>query len=596
MRNMFGSCGCVLLAGTLAIALSSPVAAQSSTDDNWNKYSVGIFGGGQFWRLTGPNNTNGKLTAGVAAGVRADQDFSQHFGIEESWTAYGRNNLRLMPLQPYPDQVVGLGAHNGQVYVGPLLYLAPPSNNIRPYVTVGPAFEYFYPTFDATLQVHNTLAYNTLTLNTKYGPALGFGAGVKFAVGEHWDIRLDVRGTYTSNPDWGLTAAPQGPGALYIQQGVQQVGVVASLGLDRAWGKHAAPPAPPPPPPPPVAINVSSVTADQATVCSGVTVHVTVVSDAPANATYRWTVNGDPAGEDKTLAFDTTNKSAGTYNIAVTVSAPTHLDGKGGTTVTVQAYVAPTGTLTANPSEVWVGDKSELAVGNLSNQCGGPVRVTGYSASEGTVSGTTYDSTGVQFDATNRGEQRKPVTVTANLKDDRGEGTATTTVTVKKKAAPRPVAQLSDLIFARNNARVNNCDKRVLLEELKTYRDADPNGKVLLIGHVDKGELKKMHLDEKRAMNAAAVITAATGVCSNFNPSQVLIKWQGEEQSAEYKAHFCEASVRERASGRISPNDKRAQYRRVEVWWIPSDAEMPANAADAKDAASLGVSKLGCPK
>ena len=126
MKNMFGSCGSMLLAGSLAIALSSPLAAQSSTDDNWNKYSVGIFGGGQFWRLTGPNNTNGKLAAGGAIGFRANQDFSQHFGFEESWIFYARNNLRLMPLQPYPDQVVGLGAHNGHVYIGPILYLTPP--------------------------------------------------------------------------------------------------------------------------------------------------------------------------------------------------------------------------------------------------------------------------------------------------------------------------------------------------------------------------------------------------------------------------------------------------------------------------------------
>jgi hypothetical protein len=295
------------------------------------------------------------------------------------------------------------------------------------------------------------------------------------------------------------------------------------------------------------------------------------------------------------MVFDTKGRAAGSYTIAVTVSSPDHDNGTGSTSVAVQAYIPPSGTLTANPSEIWVTETSALSI-TTSNQCGGPVRVEGYTASEGTVTGTTYDSSTVQFDPANRGEQRKPVTVTANLRDDQGTGTATTSIIVKKKHLPSPPVHLTDLVFARDNARVNNCAKRVLLEELKTYRDSDPNGKVILVGHFDKGEMKKMHLDEKRAMNSAAVLTAGTGICANFNPSQVLVQSVGEDQSTELKARFCESSVKETRAGMISAKDKRAQYRRVEVWWVPGEAEMPASAASAKDAASMGVGKLGCPK
>jgi len=78
MKNMFGSCGCLALAAGLALAVSFPVAAQSnagsskpaaSDDSVWNKYSIGVYGGEQWWRLSNdPNNSsNGHLVPGPAA-------------------------------------------------------------------------------------------------------------------------------------------------------------------------------------------------------------------------------------------------------------------------------------------------------------------------------------------------------------------------------------------------------------------------------------------------------------------------------------------------------------------------------------------------
>ena len=614
MRNMFGSFGYLALAGGLAIALSSPVAAQTnagsqpaaSDNDNWNKYSLGVFGGVQFWKLTQNGNPpNGQLAPGIAVGVRADQDFTRYIGLEESWTFWAENNLRLTPGQPYTYDVVGLGARNGQVYVGPLFYLAPPSSRVRPFLTVGPAFEYFRPTFEAQRQVHDVAAYNTLTLNTKLAPAVSFGGGVKFGVTEHVNFRLDVRGTYTENPHWGLSTFPATPGALYDPPGGSQLGLLASLGIDLVWGKHPviAPPATkechgrqiPIDQPCPNLQAKASVSADRTTVCAGEPVHLTATVD-PADASYRWTADGQ-SGSDKTFTFDTTNSPAGPHTVTLTVSAPGYDSGTGSVSVNVQAVGIPSGTLTANPPEIWLGDKSSLSFNGNAGQCAGSVQVTGYSASEGSVSGSTYDSTGVQLASAACSEQRKEVSVTANLKNDRGAtGTAATTIVVKRKQVPLPAVHVADIIFARNSARVNNCGKRILLEELKTYRDGDPTGKVLLVGHIDKGELKKLHLDEKRALNAAAVLTAATGICSNFNVSQVLVQSVGEDQSGELKPHFCESSVTERASDRVSERDKRAEYRRVEVWWIPTCTEVPASAAGAKDAGSAGVAAIGCPK
>jgi hypothetical protein len=46
----------------------------------------------------------------------------------------------------------------------------------------------------------------------------------------------------------------------------------------------------------------------------------------------------------------------------------------------------------------------------------------------------------------------------------------------------------------------------------------------------------------------------------------------------------------------VKESDPNAKYRRVEVYFVPTGAKMPTTATDLKDAASLGVGKLGCPK
>ncbi len=79
-------------------------------------------------------------------------------------------------------------------------------------------------------------------------------------------------------------------------------------------------------------------------------------------------------------------------------------------------------------------------------------------------------------------EQRKVITLTAMARDDRSSGTATTTITVKMPASVEAV-RLPDILFPRNSARVNNCDKRILLEQLKALTDRDPTGKIVFVGH-----------------------------------------------------------------------------------------------------------------
>jgi hypothetical protein len=619
MKNRLRSLGGFVLAGALLYCCSFSGLAQTtsgtkatSDDRDWYKYSIGLFGGVQFWKNESGNNhasveTNpygggyGKpltFAPGGAVGIRADQDFLNYIGVEEAWTFYARNNIRLVPVQPYTAQTVGFGNYDGQVYIGPLFYLTPRGSRVRPFFTVGPGFQYWKPTESAKVEALTTPAFGGPRLEERNNVALIFGGGVKFHLTERLDFRLDAHGTYTLQPHFNITAQPGGPGSLYIPQNGSQLGLQASIGIDWKWHKNAvvvAPPPPAPPPPPRPGDLTVSLSARPTSVCAGDTVQVTASSNAPDSATYQWSINGESTSQAKTLTFGTNGRQAGNYNIGLTLTAPGFNTGTGSTSVTVRPYVPPSGRASVSPGEVYVGETSTITA-NFTNACDGPVQPPVCTASEGSVSGMTYNSTGVQFDASVSGDQQKNVTITCTAKDDRSSGTATTSIVVKKRANLQAV-RLPDIVFSRNNARVNNCGKRVLLEELKTYLDKDPTGKVVFVGHIDQGELKKLQLDEHRALNAAAIISAGSGICLNFNPGQIMVQASGEDQGgADFKPYFCEGSVQERGGSRVTSADTRAQYRRVEVWFVPTNGVMPPSAGNAKDATSLGVSKLGCPR
>jgi hypothetical protein len=46
----------------------------------------------------------------------------------------------------------------------------------------------------------------------------------------------------------------------------------------------------------------------------------------------------------------------------------------------------------------------------------------------------------------------------------------------------------------------------------------------------------------------------------------------------------------------VKESDPNAKYRRVEVYFVPTGGKDPTTVTDLKDAAGLGVAKLGCPK
>ncbi len=578
-------------------------AQMSASSDNAvsPRFELGIFGGGQFWALQHKGDpAPNKLVNGVAFGQRFGIDFTRHLGVEESWTVWGINNLRMLPTPGTPVNSVAFGARNGQVYLGPMIYMTPPESRIRPFVTVGPAFQYFWPTSNAKT-LANGLSYSQVHANAlgdSSDVALVFGGGVKFMMSKHIDFRVDARGMWTQNPHFGLPGLTTGPGSAYIPSGGTQLGSQVTAGIGFRWGYKVPPPPPAPAPAPAPEPNRDfsvTLSASPATVCAGESVTVTASASGGASPTYSWTVGGQSVTAGSSYQF--TPQS--TTTVSVSASAPKFNTATGSTTVTVRPYVAPNGSVTASPNSLTVGQSATLN-SSFDGQCGGTIKAATYSASEGTVNGNTFDSTNVQFDASNNDEQNKTVTITATASDDKGSGTATTTITVRKPANPKAV-RLQDLLFAPNQSRVNNCGKRLLLEQLKTYTDKDPTGRVVFVGHMTDRERRNAHLDRQRAMNAAAIISAGKGICSNFSATQILIDEEGTKQNGvDYQPFFCGTSTspmtKERGGARISSKDTSAQYRRVEIWWVPTNAQLPSSVTTSKDATTYGVQRLGCPR
>src|SRR3981081_2909781 len=113
---------CALVLGFGASALAQPSASTKKAppaSDSVATYEIGVFGGGQFWKLRHEGNPlPNKLVDGSTFGARFTQDYWEHFGFEETWSMFGVNNAR-SPLTPGTSRTsYSFGARNGEVVVG----------------------------------------------------------------------------------------------------------------------------------------------------------------------------------------------------------------------------------------------------------------------------------------------------------------------------------------------------------------------------------------------------------------------------------------------------------------------------------------------
>jgi outer membrane protein OmpA-like peptidoglycan-associated protein len=327
-------------------------------------------------------------------------------------------------------------------------------------------------------------------------------------------------------------------------------------------------------------------------VCPGDTVELRATTrGVPADATYSW--SGPGVSGSGSMATVATGSLSGSQTVTLTITAGA-VTRTASATFRVLGGGPPTVDFPQPQSPISQGQKVTLnATATADGNCGNAT-VT-YTASEGSISGNVYDSSTVSFDPRASRLQEKTITITATGTDSRGnKATATRTIVVTR--IPNPIHW--DLLFGKGSARVNNCYKRILLEELTPLLKEYPDSNVVLIGHRDSDEkgAAAAKLDRMRVLNAAAILSAGAGICPQLDLSRIKVKWVGTDQSSELKGAFCPDSVKERGNGAILESDEHAKYRRVEVWFIPNGATVPPVAGDAQAAPETDIKKLHCPK
>ncbi len=356
--------------------------------------------------------------------------------------------------------------------------------------------------------------------------------------------------------------------------------------------------------------------------CQGkpITLHSTASDPAGHSLTYAWSVNGTPSGGNSP-DFSFTPNNAGDFTVQVTVTDstnPSRTVRGGPITLNVQQSAPPQITgIAATPNELsCAADPNGVHTANLSGQatgsaCGGNLSykwtVTEGSVTNDTSPNATFDSSTLNFEGGAQA-QTKTVTATLTVTDETGKSASQTT-NILVKCPPR-FLRLPDIVFKKNSARVNNCGKRILIDEAAP-RVASGDYDIVLVGHRDTDEEVNVpgssrgrrrtpgnSLDEQRALNAAAVLSGDTGTCANVDRARIKIDWVGTDQTSTPDPGLCGTSSRpaprERRNSEVTAADKN---RRVEVYLVPRNSQaMPPAVKNIKPLPEGEVRALGCPK
>jgi outer membrane protein OmpA-like peptidoglycan-associated protein len=207
------------------------------------------------------------------------------------------------------------------------------------------------------------------------------------------------------------------------------------------------------------------------------------------------------------------------------------------------------------PTVACESDRSQILPGETvrcrataSDPDGDPVTLS-WRASAGRIVGdgpeVTFDSSGVKSPAT--------VTVTVTASDGKG-GTGESVCTIRVEAPEvKPVTTCSSAGFPRNSARLNNVDK-ACLDDVISRAKQDPQGRIVIKGHADRGERYPEVVARKRGEAAKSYL-----VQGGVDESRINVRSAGATQPAD--------TGRTRAA--------RASNRRVEVIFVPEGATLP---------------------
>lgn len=630
--------------------------AASGGDEYPDLVEIDPFGGISLYGQLNRGLTMHTADGGVG-GLRLAVNPSRYVGLE-LWADYAAANIRFLgspgvfPAGTTPASLVGTAVppysfsnHNFVFGLNPVLNLRPRGSKVIPYVTAGVMGVQFTPSSDAEFKANTPAqaAYHAGALNDNLQVGFNYGGGVKWHFTDHLGMRFDVRGLISRNPTFGLPNFPPAGGGVYIPAKQTYSGLQATLGLVFFAGTTKCPPMPAAPPPP-APLPTPTISGGEGTICQGkpVTLHATM-SGAPADRklSYAWTVNGQ-AQEANAPDLTFTPNNTGSFSVQLTVTdttpppppmerpkkfpercwvqptpPPPVAPVTASATMTVGDTTPTISSVTATPTELaCAANTTGTHTSNLSGTatpaaCGGTLTYK-WTVSEGSVTNdsspnATFDASSLNFEGGSQA-QSKSVTATLTVTDPSGKSaTQTTNVTVKCEPT---FVRLDDVIYAKNNSRVNNCGKRLLIDDaasrmqggdydmiLVGHRDTDEAETTPVKGKRRKGAAPPTAVDEQRALNAAAVLSGGTGTCGKIDPSRIKVDWVGTDQTSETRPGQCGTSATkatERKGSEVSEADKN---RRVEVYLVPhGSSTLPPAVKAPKVLPDATMKALACPK
>jgi hypothetical protein len=658
----------------LSVSVGTIAYAQNTTPANPNQANTkGMGGGGDEYPDIveldpfGGIQTNGqvmrgldtKLVDGGVAGIRLAYNPTRYLGLE-LWADYAQANVEFRlssgvypagygaaPGSPLPTY--SFGSRNFYFGLNPVINLKPRGSKFQPYLTAGVFGVQFTPTDTAEALARSArqqALFFSGNLNDNLQVGINYGGGVKWHFTDHFGMRIDARGFWSRNPTYDLPNYPDG--GIYIPAKDKLNSFQGTIGLVWYLGQGKCPPMPPAPPAP-APLPTPTITGGEGTICQGkpVTLHANVQGPAGHNLAYQWTLNGaaqNATGPD----FTFTPNNTGTFNVQVSVNdtapppAPMERPKKfpvrcwvqpptppppapvtATSTITVQDTAPTINNVSANPATLSCAANAngthtaQLTASASSSACGGNLTYK-WTVSEGSVTNdtsanATFDASSLNFETGTAG-QTKTVTATVTVTDETGK-TASQSTTITVNCQNLGPIRLDDVVFARNNARVNNCGKRLLIDDA-ARRMASGDYDIVLVGHraADEetsvpgggrarrgartrrgGPEAGMPLDEARTLNCAAVLTGGGGTCGNVDPSHVRVDWVGTDQTSDPRPGQCVTSnIKERRGSKVTDADKN---RRVEIYLVPrSSQQMPPAVKNIKPLPEREVRALGCPK
>ncbi len=192
-----------LLAASIGAAQSSANTGTRELEPHWEIGALGGFGWTNDLTVKSPagSATTG-LKSGAAIGAFGGDDMYDHFSGEARYI-YRYNDLKLES----GSTKVAFGAHTHIAEGAFLFHFRPRQSNVRPYIAFGGGVKVLQGTgIESAGQPLGRFA--ALTATREVLPTADAGLGVKFNIGSHARLRVEVRDYISSTPSKVIAPVP----------------------------------------------------------------------------------------------------------------------------------------------------------------------------------------------------------------------------------------------------------------------------------------------------------------------------------------------------------------------------------------------------